>query len=423
MRNILRQVTKAAFLTITIYKNVKYCDAFSSVTASARRNEDNIKNVKKTVSLITGANGYIGKEIIQTLLRKEVNDLLNKDNGEISLQHEIICLVRSSRIEDERQYWKSYMKVHCNDYDEKQTICLNVLPYNMLDQGESLTKVLDNVFSNNDSNIQETIKDTVVYHVASKFGPSENHTQTALDNVKGTETIVRVLSKYPVTIRPRLILTSSMAAVRGTGQKPLFHESYYTHKDWNTMSKLGLNWGNSYQWSKCQSEKRAWELAQLLHVDMTSLCPSFVFGPFSSTTKSQSYSIDLVSQWIKGESAVQSRLCVDVRDVAMAHVMAAFKPQYAIGKRYIVSSEARLPSKSVATVLKNVCKQNSGHILGNGESIFADEDFDGGAIPIGEKEVDATMRLKRDLDLVCRDVEDTMEDMGKSILCRMKAND
>ena len=46
-----------------------------------------------------------------------------------------------------------------------------------------------------------------------------------------------------------------------------------------------------------------------------------------------------------------------------------------------------------------------------------DTDFDGGAIKIGEKEVECSERCKDELDgLVCRSVDETMSDMAKILL-------
>ena len=131
---------------------------------------------------------------------------------------------------------------------------------------------------------------------------------------------------------------------------------YYTQDDWNTKSQLGQNWGASYQWSKAESEKQAWKWAKHYDLPMTSLCPSFVFGPPSDISQlSNSFSITLVGQWVRGESPVQSRLCVDIRDVARAHVAAGTRDE-AIGQRFILSKEARVPSQDMAEALKVVCK-------------------------------------------------------------------
>lgn len=331
----------------------------------------------RRASIVTGANGYVGREIVHELI---------KDPS----QEHIICLVRPGRISQEEAYWNG------------KSSSIKVMPYDMLDEGTTLQNAL--ACANKDST------ECCVYHVASVFGPTEDHVATARDNVKGTEMVVKCIAKYP---NCRLVLTSSMAAVRGTGQVPL-NGKVYTYKDWNTSSELGDNWGSSYQWSKMESERRAWDLAKELNVPMVSLCPSFVFGPPSDDkSSSKSYSITLVSQWVQGESPVQSRLCVDVRDVARAHV-AAGTLSSAVGNRYILSAEARIPSKEAAEALKRVAQETG---LGDPSKITYDSAFSGGAIKIGQQEVKALDRLKSDLGgLELIPVEQTMADMGRSLL-------
>jgi nucleoside-diphosphate-sugar epimerase len=174
-------------------------------------------------SIVTGANGYVGREVVHVLLEDE--------------EQSVVCLVRSGRVDTERDYWKSCKNVR-------------VMPYDMVDGGKTITDALESCSSDGSEEI-------CVYHIASVFGPTEDHVQTANDNVQGTVDLVHALDKVP---KARLVLTSSMAAVRGTGQDPL-NGKYYSHEDWNTKSKLGENWAASYQWSKAESEKQAWKWA------------------------------------------------------------------------------------------------------------------------------------------------------------------
>ena len=111
----------------------------------------------------------------------------------------------------------------------------------------------------------------------------------------------------------------------------------------------------------------------------------------------------MVSQWVRGESPVQSRLCVDIRDVAQAHVAAGTLPQ-AIGQRFIVSKEERVPSKEMAEALRQVCRDLG---LGNPDAINFDADFQGGAIPIGSREVESVERLNDSLGITLRPVFET----------------
>ena len=331
-------------------------------------------SVSPRISIVTGANGYVGREIVHTLLADE--DRKNQ---------RIYCLVREQRVESETNYWTD------------RSNCVTVMPYDMLDGGESVRNVLKSEFESSDD--YDGTLSPCIYHVASVFGPSQDHIQTAKDNVKGTEDLIRVLAEFK---NCRLVVTSSMAAVRGSGQVPT-NGKFYTFQDWNTLSQLGANWGSSYQWSKMESERRAWELTREYNIPMSSICPSFVFGPPSDGMMTSSYSITMVSQWVRGESPVQSRLCVDIRDVAQAHVAAGTLPQ-AIGQRFIVSKEERVPSKEMAEALRQVCRDLG---LGNPDAINFDADFQGGAIPIGSREVESVERLNDSLGITLRPVFET----------------
>ena len=143
---------------------------------------------------------------------------------------------------------------------------------------------------------------------------------------------------------------------------------------------------------------------------MVSLCPSFVFGPPLEETgdqkkKSKSFSIELVGQWVRGESPVQSRLFVDVRDVARAHVACAAYtgPE----DRFLVTHERRIPSQEIAECIQSVSNVP--------DKVHYDADFQGGAIAIGEKEVDAVERLKNELGIELRPVKDTIIDMARQL--------
>jgi len=249
-----------------------------------------------------------------------------------------------------------------------------------------------------------------------------------------------------------------MAAVRATDQNPL-NDKYYTHKDWNIQSKLNAdNWGSCYQWSKAESERKAWELAKECNannekhrgengrkkIEMVALCPSFVFGPpppmpsspmkdatdgngNNGSASSSSYSLTLIDQWLQGKSQVQSRLCADVRDVAAAHVAAGTMTILPGAEddsdinRYILSKEERISSEETAKALiRGVENAQTKNGEENGSvdmsKITCDTLFTGGAIKIGEREVEASERLERDLGVVCRPVEETMRDMAEALL-------
>jgi nucleoside-diphosphate-sugar epimerase len=401
-------------------------------------------------SIVTGGNGYVGRAILHEIL----NQQQHRDEDGTGENETVWSLVRPARVASETDYWNH----HYNDGGPKRTSCrVRVLPYDMLDGGVSLRRALEQTAvardetkeQDGDSNDGASARPHItLYHTAAVFGPTENHRQTALDNVKGTEDMVRTFalccrtaaeyaasaaasSSSPSSQRRRLgwdsghlIATSSMAAVRASGQAPA-NGKFYTHHDWNTESRLGASWGESYQWSKAESERRAWELCRELHLPMTSMCPSFVFGPPathsssegneapSSPASSGSYSLELVGEWVRGASPVQSRLFVDVRDVALAHVVAACRRRVSGEQRYVVSTEARVPSKDIADWLRDACRSTG---LGDPSLVQHDSSFAGGFIPIGAKEVEAADRLESELGVTLRPVKDTIVGMAKILL-------
>ncbi len=369
-------------------------------------------------SIVTGANGFVGRHIVHSLIQQRQSEDV------------IICLVRDSKVECEQSYWDA----HLSDLKESEQCLVKVLPYDMLDDGGTLKSALQAASTSSPSS------KICVYHTASVFGPTEDPVQTANDNVKSAEIVVEAMQDFirisSSAVATRLVLTSSMAAVRATNQTPL-NNKYYTNKDWNTLSKLDPNnWGSCYQYSKAESERRAMEMVAKCpnQLEFIALCPSFVFGPppplprqFKSQTAeiagenssgSSSFSISLIKQWLNGASQVQSRLCVDVRDVAKAHIAAG---QMDLGdsndpRRYILSTEARLSSELTADALKRAVEQSGSSTQIDTSKISCDTEFDGGAIKIGDQEVECNDILRDDLGVTCRSVDETFYDMVVAML-------
>jgi len=179
----------------------------------------------RRVSIVTGANGYLGREIVHNLIGDD------KTSASSSCTSKILCLVRQRRVEEEEKYWKSVaVDTH---HDQVQ-----VMPYDMLDGGQTLSDALNRAFENVDDTTTDV--ECCVYHVASVFSKVDDHRQMGLDNVKGAEDVIRAVAELP-SRKIRVVLTSSMAALRGPGQTPL-NGKWYTHEDWNNVSELGKDW-------------------------------------------------------------------------------------------------------------------------------------------------------------------------------------
>ena len=228
----------------------------------------------------------------------------------------------------------------------------------------------------------------------------------------------------------RLVLTSSMAAVRGEGQPPSNGGWYTAKNDWNTLSQRDGPGFAPYQYSKRASEERARELAKEVGLELVTLCPAMIFGP-PRDPASTAFSVEMVRGWAKGSSPVRSLLVSDVRDVAAAHVSAAVRTGPLPQPRYIVACEARSPASTEAEAVRRGLLRNPSEALSilqkqqgaleppDPKAVHAAEGSEegegGGAIPIGAKEVEAADALWNDLGVRCRPTAETLEDMAAAL--------
>ncbi len=133
----------------------------------------------------------------------------------------------------------------------------------------------------------------------------------------------------------RVVVTSSGGAVFSF---PPPRAGYvYTEKDWNTWSTLT---NNPYFLSKRLAEQAAWRLwdQHKDRLDLVVVNPGFVVGPLQSA--SINTSLQTVVNHLTGrvKKATPGRLpFVDVRDVALAHVI-AMEQDAAIGHRCVLDS-------------------------------------------------------------------------------------
>jgi nucleoside-diphosphate-sugar epimerase len=180
----------------------------------------------------------------------------------------------------------------------------------------------------------------VVMHTASPFligkltdpeaalvRPALEGTRNVLDAVDRTESVKRV------------VLTSSVAAIYGDAiELEETSGRVFTEAQWNRTSSVDHN---PYPYSKVRAEQEAQTRAKAqARWDLVCINPGFVFGP-SLTKSSDSYSISTLLHLGRGKylTGVPKLYfgCVDVRDVAEAHIRAAFTPS--ASGRYIVVGE------------------------------------------------------------------------------------
>jgi nucleoside-diphosphate-sugar epimerase len=201
---------------------------------------------------------------------------------------------------------------------------------------------------------------TYVFHTASPFimdGVADP--QQALINpaVKGTENLLR--SVVNAGTAKRLVVTSSVAAVKGPGSIPGGGRSCFNEDDWNDSSELSTtDTMESYRVSKTVAERAAWRIAKQAGLEMATVNPAFVLGP-PVTPRADSESLKYMKAIIEGGRPTRGDTnAVDVRDVARAHILAAKLPA-AAGQRFIMSSRplvrladmVRVASALAATIL------------------------------------------------------------------------
>jgi len=193
-----------------------------------------------------------------------------------------------------------------------------------------------------------------VFHTASPFPVlgitfADPYKEVVEPAVEGTRNVLESVSKAPSV--KRVIVTSSMAAMAGI--RPVGH--IFTEFDWNLDSTLT---GETYRYSKRVAEEAAWNIAKEKKLDLVVMNPSFILGPIL-TSRSDATSIKAVKSFLDGstvESGVKAYAygCVDVRDVAEAHVRAA-EVKEANG-RYILSTTDAISQLELVELLRKSSK-------------------------------------------------------------------
>jgi len=165
--------------------------------------------------------------------------------------------------------------------------------------------------------------------------------------VKGTLNVLQSAKKVK-TVK-RIVVTSSLGAVATMKSMPYV----FTEADWNLESSLTVE---PYRYSKKLAEAAAWNFAKQPEnnsLELVVINPSFVLGPPVSS-RVDSESVTRISSMLSGaylEKGVPPYAlgCVDVRDVARAHIL-AIEVEKAAGNRYLVSSPILIPSLRLAEI-------------------------------------------------------------------------
>ncbi|KAL9028786.1 MAG: hypothetical protein Q9196_002899 [Gyalolechia fulgens] len=188
-----------------------------------------------------------------------------------------------------------------------------------------------------------------VFHTASPF--HYNFTDTKKDfldpAILGTTGILKAIKTSAPSVK-RVVITSSFAAIVSPeiGNNP---DHTYSENNWSpvTLEKAMEDPTKGYRGSKTFAEKAAWDFVEKEQpsFQLSTINPPMVFGPIHpkmqtlDTLNTSNIRIrDMMLGQMQDEvPASPVSIWVDVRDVALAHVRAAERPE-AAGKRFLVTA-------------------------------------------------------------------------------------
>ncbi|KAL8729058.1 MAG: hypothetical protein Q9166_004975 [cf. Caloplaca sp. 2 TL-2023] len=188
-----------------------------------------------------------------------------------------------------------------------------------------------------------------VIHTASPYHFNITDTKKDLLDpaIIGTTGILKAIKKNAPLVK-RVVITSSFAAILSAklGNRPGYT---YSEKDWNpiTEEEAIQDPPSGYRASKTFAEKAAWDLAEKEKPSFTisTINPPMVFGPIHpklQTLDTLNTSNQRIRDMMLGKTQDEIppgniNLWVDVRDLALAHIRAAERPE-AAGKRFFVTA-------------------------------------------------------------------------------------
>lgn len=332
-----------------------------------------------TKVLVTGGNGYLGSHIVYFLLEKGV---------------------------------KVRVSVH-NIGDESRYQHLEKLTTNK-DRGR--LEIVEGVLSDRDSWYNILAGCDAVIHTASP-NPYESP-KLELDliypAVEGTLAILHAAERLGIK---RIVLTSCYTAIKGG-----VHRLTYNEEKWGEPQNI-----TGLEKSKLFAEKAAW-FFQKQHsskIDLTVFCPGLLFGPSIQDHYDFSSGI-FFKKFMEGRitSLLQMHVPIcDVRDAALAHVLALWNPK-SFNQRYVcvqnsywfenfsgvlsrefTSSEYRFPTKKLSVFpLKLISFFDSG--VRNMLEFYGKESFY------------SNEKIKKDFSMIFRSFDETLIQMAEDFIVK-----
>ena len=254
-----------------------------------------------------------------------------------------------------------------------------------------------------------------VLHVASPFPPKQPKDPDELI-VPAREGTLRVLRAALDAGVKRVVVTSSVAAVRADGSEP----RPLDERDWTDPDSPGLT---PYLRSKTIAERAAWDLVRERGEQdrLAVVNPGAILGPVLNDDLS--YSLQAVQRLLKGVPGAP-RLgfsVVDVRDVADLEIRAMTAPE-AGGERFIATTQF-LWMGEIAAVLRDRLGERASkaptrtlpNVLVRGMALF-DPGIRSVVGSLGKRTELSSEKARTSLEWSPRPVEDTIAETGDSLI-------
>ncbi|KAK6462767.1 protein induced by osmotic stress [Scheffersomyces coipomensis] len=189
---------------------------------------------------------------------------------------------------------------------------------------------------------------TIFLHTASpvSFAQDEHEKNTLIPAINGTKNVLQSIKNVAPQIK-KVVITSSVVAAASFAQ--LADPNYVGGEDsWSPITyeqAKSSDAPTAYAGSKKFAEQAAWDFIKQENPSftLTTVLPSYVFGPqaFESGVKDLNHSAEFLVGALKltkdSKVPTAESICVDVRDVAKAHII-AIENEDAVGKRIVISN-------------------------------------------------------------------------------------
>jgi nucleoside-diphosphate-sugar epimerase len=259
-----------------------------------------------------------------------------------------------------------------------------------------------------------------VLHVASPFPPAQPKDPDDLI-APARDGTLRVLRASLGAGVKRVVVTSSVAAVRNAGLDSNSHGRELTEADWTDPDNPNLT---PYTRSKTIAERAAWDYmrAQGVADRLVTVQPGAIIGPVLG--EDRSYSLQAVGRMLTGRMPGLPRLgfsFIDVRDVASLEV-GAMTAADAAGQR-LIAAASFLWLADVAAILREqlgpdarkVPRRRVPDVLVRILALF-DPEVRSVVGELGQKTTYSVENARRRVQWAPRPIEDTIVDCARSLL-------